>query len=234
MDLRLEDEIAALVPDDGGHLLGFAGLEGLLDRKYDGFEYAVSIGRKLDGAVIDAIARGPTRGYLELYRDTNRCLEGLAGGIAALLGKRGARALAITPTMSEEEDDPVYLETMRTTFSHKMAATRAGLGWIGKTDLLVTEEFGPRLRLVTVLTDRALEPLLPPVEESRCGECEECVRACPARAANGRAWDIRTDRDEFYDAFACRRKARELSRRRINMEISLCGVCVSVCPRGAS
>jgi epoxyqueuosine reductase len=230
--MRLEEEIAALVPDDGEHLLGFADMAGLLHERYRGFEHAVSIGKKLDGGIIDAVSSGPTREYYQLYRDTNLYLEGLAGRVAEKLEERGARALAVTPTMDEENDNPSYLETLRTTFSHKMAATRAGLGWIGKTDLLVTEEFGPRLRLVTVLTDRPLVPLRPPVDSSRCGECEECVRACPGRAANGRAWDVRTDRDEFYDAFACRRKARELSRRRIGRDTSICGICVSVCPRG--
>jgi epoxyqueuosine reductase QueG len=232
--MRLEEEITALVPEDGEHLMGFADLTGLLHQKYHGFEYAVSIGRKLDGVIIDAIAHGPTREYAELYRDTNRHLEELASGIAARLTERGVRALAITPTMDEEEGNPEYPETLRTTFSHKMAATRAGLGWIGKTDLLVTEEFGPRLRLVTVLAGRPLQPLRPPIDSSRCGECGECVRACPAGAANGRLWDIRTDRDEFYDAFACRRKARELSRRRIKRDVSICGICVSVCPRGSN
>lgn len=230
--MRLEEEIAALVPGDGGHLLGFADLTGLLHERYRGLEYAVSIGKRLDGGIIDAITSGPTRDYYRLYRDTNLYLEGLADRVAGLLGERGARALAITPTMDEENDDPSYLETMRTTFSHKMAATRAGLGWIGKTDLLVTEEFGPRLRLVTVLTDRLLAPLRPPVDESRCGDCEECVTACPGRAANGRPWDSSTDRDEFYDAFACRAAARKISRRLLNADVSLCGICVSVCPRG--
>lgn len=230
--MRLEDEIAALVPDNGEYLLGFADLRGLLHEKYAGYEYAVSIGKRLDGAVIDGIEQGPTREYYMLYRDSNLLLEDLAKQIAAKLKERGVGALAITPTMDEEEDITDYLESLRTTFSHKMAATRAGLGWIGKTDLLVSEEFGPRLRLVTVLAERPLEALRPPIDDSRCGECEECVSACPGHAANGGLWDIRTDRDEYYDAFACRDKARELSRRRIKADVSLCGICVSVCPRG--
>jgi epoxyqueuosine reductase len=231
--MRLEEEIAALVPDNGEYLLGFADLRGLLHEKYAGYEYAVVVGKRLDGGIIDGISSGPTHEYYELYRDTNLLLEELAESIVAKLAERGARALAITPTMDEEEEIPEYLESLRTTFSHKMAATRAGLGWIGKTDLLVTEEFGPRLRLVTVLLDRPLEPLRPTIDESRCGECEECVGACPGHAANGRLWDIGTDRDEYYDAFACRAGARLMSRRRIKMDISLCGICVSVCPQGS-
>jgi epoxyqueuosine reductase len=230
--MRLEEEIAALVPDDGEYLLGFADLRGLLHEKYAGYGHAVVVGKRLDDGIIDGIASGPTREYYELYRDTNLLLEELAGTIVERLAERGVGALAITPTMDEEEEIPEYLASLRTTLSHKMAATRAGLGWIGKTDLLVSEEFGPRLRLVTVLADRPLEALHPPIDESRCGDCEECVDACPGNAANGRLWDIRTDRDEYYDAFACRAGARKISRRNLKMDISLCGICVSVCPRG--
>ncbi len=206
--MRLEEEITALVPAGGEYLLGYADMRGLLHEKYRDYSHAVVVGKRLDDAVIDSIGEGPTRDYYDQYRETNLELEELAGSIAARLSGLGARALAITPTMDEECDDSLYLESLRVTFSHKMAATRAGLGWIGKTDLLVTEEFGPRLRLVSVLTDRLLEPLRPPVDESRCGGCEECVRACPGEAANGRLWDIHTDRDEFYNAFACRAAAR--------------------------
>jgi epoxyqueuosine reductase len=230
--MRLEEEITGWIPRTGEYLFGFADLRGLLDEKYHGYDYAVSIAKQLDDGIIDGIAEGPTREYYQLYNDTNRLLEELAESIVEKLAERGAQALAITPTMDEEEEIPEYLESLRTTFSHKMAATRAGLGWIGKTDLLVSEEFGPRLRLVTVLLDRPLEALRPPIDESRCGECEECVEACPGNAANGRLWDIYTDRDEYYDAFACRAGARKMSRRLLKKDISLCGICVSVCPRG--
>jgi len=35
----------------------------------------------------------------------------------------------------------------------KTIATRAGLGWIGKTALLITPQFGSAIRLNSVLTD---------------------------------------------------------------------------------
>ena len=38
--------------------------------------------------------------------------------------------------------------------SHKMVATRAGLGWIGKADLFISSRFGPRLRLVSILINK--------------------------------------------------------------------------------
>jgi epoxyqueuosine reductase len=62
----------------------------------------------------------------------------------------------------------------------KAWAARAGLGWIGKNNLLVSPVFGSFVFLATLVTDVALvydEP-----QESRCGNCERCVAACPTGA----------------------------------------------------
>jgi epoxyqueuosine reductase len=113
-----------------------------------------------------------------------------------------------------------------------MAATRAGLGWIGKTALFISKKFGPRLRLVTILIDHPIECANSPIEESRCGKCRVCVEKCPAQAANGKSWNINLDRDEFFNAFKCREKCRELAWKHLKQRISICGLCVSVCPMG--
>ncbi len=65
-----------------------------------------------------------------------------------------------------------------------MTATRSGVGWIGKSGNLITEAFGPEVRLGTILTSM---PLVPdrPIEESKCGDCAECVKRCPAYALAG-------------------------------------------------
>lgn len=70
-----------------------------------------------------------------------------------------------------------------------------------------------------------------PYAESKCGSCNICVNKCPAKAANGLLWNINTERDEFYDAFKCREKCRELAMKNFNINESVCGICISVCPR---
>lgn len=70
--------------------------------------------------------------------------------------------------------------------SLKHAATRAGLGTMGKNTLLANERFGNRLRLGGVLT---AAPLLAgkPLEKSLCvEECRKCLDACPVGALDGR------------------------------------------------
>ena len=42
--------------------------------------------------------------------------------------------------------------------SHKAVARTEGIGWQGKSLLIVSPQYGPRIRLATVLTDMPLEP----------------------------------------------------------------------------
>ena len=71
-----------------------------------------------------------------------------------------------------------FISKLYSLFNHKMAATSAGLGWIGKNGLLISTDYGPRLSLATVLTDAPLEPDAP-MEHSLCGECMLCMKHCP-------------------------------------------------------
>jgi epoxyqueuosine reductase len=64
----------------------------------------------------------------------------------------------------------------------KDAAVMAGLGCIGRSNILVTPEFGPRIRLRAMLLDREIEPT-GPVTYDPCSVCDEfCRNACPQMA----------------------------------------------------
>jgi epoxyqueuosine reductase QueG len=83
--------------------------------------------------------------------------------------------------------------------SFKHAAALAGLGTIGRHSLLITPEFGPRVRLACLLTEASLEPS-PMNEEQYCVNCDACIRECPAQALqvpeNGATYSM--------NKFACR------------------------------
>jgi len=230
--VEIENLIQRKIPDDGEHIWGFADLTGLLHPRFKGYDYGIVVGKKLEDRIIDSVIDGPNTEYHKLYIDTNRYLSGLVKEIAGELSALGVKSLAINPTPNEIDRADDYDRTLRHTFSQKMAATRAGLGWIGKTDLFISRKFGPRLRLASILVDYPLKPLNPPTDESECGKCNLCVAACPAKAANGKLWNIHVDRDEFYNASRCKETANRLSLERINQDMRLCGICVSVCPIG--
>ena len=220
-----------LIPAEN-YIYGFADLKGLLSKKFDGFNYGISLGRKLDYSIVDDIYEGPTMEYYYHYRKINEELALISGRISAELNEINIDTCTISPTVSTEELDTIYYKTLRTDLSHKMVATRAGLGWIGKTDLLITKKFGPRLRLTSILLQDRVIPESKPIDISRCGTCNICVDVCPAKAANGKIWDITVDREDFFDAGKCRNQCAEFGRTRLSMDARVCGMCVAACPIG--
>jgi epoxyqueuosine reductase len=227
----MQNEIINILPNQENYLIGFADMGDLIKDHYP-YRYAIVIGKKLDDAIINGIEDGPTMPYFELYKNTNDELNLITAQISRYLVQNGVPCLQIKSTVQEEDIPDGFGKTLRMNFSHKMAATRAGLGWIGKTDLLVSEKFGPRLRLATVLTNYRFDNLGIPVTESQCGKCNVCVETCPGHTANGKLWNVSLDRDEFYNAFKCRDMCRKLSLTRLDKKISICGICICVCPQG--
>jgi len=220
-----------LVPS-GNFIYGYCDLTGLLDKKFIGFNYGISIGIKLDPGIVDKVINGPTPEYFSHYRKANSDLALLTKSISEELTLNNIESLAVTPTVSTSDLDTIYFDTLRTDLSHKMVATRAGLGWIGKTDLFVSKEFGPRLRLVSILLKTPVKAKSRPIDKSRCGKCTICVDICPAKAANGKLWNIKVDRNEFYDPWKCRDKCAEFGRIKLGQDARVCGICVSACPVG--
>jgi epoxyqueuosine reductase len=215
------------------HLIfGFSDLTGLLAEKFGQFTHAIVIAEKLSDKIINGIEKGPTLEYYQHYKNINDDLLNIMLDLSEVLIEHDVRHRIIAPTVADDEMDREYFNTLEYSFSHKMAATRAGLGWIGKTDLFVSRQHGPRIRLATILTDRVLSQKNLPVEASECGECRLCVEACPAQAANGVSWNISTHRNVFFDPFKCLEKCREQSESNFGKRVSVCGICVSVCPVG--
>lgn len=214
-------------------LIGFSYLEGLLPRKFKKLNYGITIALKLDDKIIDGIKKGPTIEYAEHYDAINKTLNKIASDVKRMLKRKGYCAEVIKSTLGprEEKKVPNYYKTLSVEFSHKTAATRSGLGWIGKTALFISPKFGPRVRLVTILTDCELDTGHP-VKTSLCGDCDICVKKCPAQASNGKNWSVGMQREDFFDAFECRKTAREMVEQRIGTDETLCGICVAVCPIG--
>ena len=213
-------------------IYGFADLTGLIDKKFGDFIYGISIGRRLDREIINKVIEAPTKEYYSHYRQINEELEQLTNDISKDLNANGIDSINIQPTVSVAELDTTYFKSLRTDISHKMVATRAGLGWIGKTDLLVSKEFGPGLRLVSILLKTPLPAKSKPIDRSRCGACSICVEICPAKAANGKLWDISVEREKFFNPWKCRNQCAEFGKTKLGVDARVCGICVAACPIG--
>lgn len=194
-----------------------------LDDKGRSFPTAISWVWRMDPEIMRAIASGPTEAYAEEYARANCWLDRTGRGLSQELRRRGFRARPLDASV--RSDSTSY----RGEFPHKTAATRAGLGWIGRNCQLTTREFGPWVRLGTVFTDAPLESSAP-IDESFCGECRLCVDACPAGALRGELWFPGLPRERLLDPVACETwKSTQYS---AFQEGHVCGICASVCPHG--
>lgn len=159
--------------------------------------------------------------YHELLHDKRHLAVEALDSLCEAFKRLGIRYLPVPGGQ-----DQVSLEAA---FSHKYAATRAGLGWIGRNSLLVTPEWGPRVFLHTVLFHADLQAA-DPINESRCGECRTCLDACPVSCIEGACWKTGTARDDMLDVFACNNY--RLSRTLELGHKDECGFCLLACPIG--
>jgi epoxyqueuosine reductase QueG len=185
---------------------------------------AISLMVAFRASSLAGIRDRPTPEYFADYRRLNATLDAAASALADHVREGGARAVKVDATL--EDYDELEDWGRAGVFAHKTAATRAGLGWIGKTALFVSPELGPKVRLATVFTDLDL-PLGVPVDTGRCGRCRRCVDACPAGAGRDVRWEVGMPRDLLYDEKAC-----EAYLDGFPDLAGVCGVCVAVCPFG--
>ncbi len=156
-------------------------------------------------------------------RSARAVLEKVVAEIEGILRQHQVKYW-IPPVAQENEKE------LRALFSFKTAAARAGIGWFGKNDVIITEKYGPRVRLSAILIDDVFE-YNQPFTESRCpDECTKCIEICPCRALKNHQWTADTDRSEIIDYHKCNRMRSayipKLGRK------SACGLCLAACPVG--
>jgi epoxyqueuosine reductase QueG len=225
------DELKAAARAAGADLVGVADLEPFradgtmpLGTEFERFTKGLSVAIHLDDGTVDTIDGAPTPAYAQHYHEVNARLNRLTGWLVEWITARGYAACAVPASQILDQDNMLGL------ISHKAVARMAGIGWQGKSLLIVSREYGPRIRLATVLTDMPLS-IDGPVK-NRCGKCQACVKACPASAIkNVGTRDRYRDRDEALHFSRC--VGQTMAFKALpGIGTSICGVCVQVCPFG--
>lgn len=203
----------------GAAAFGTARVDDLMDRfpllsadLARGLVTGISVAVRLSGRILDDIEDRPTRLYFHHYRRVNHMLDMIAHTITTRLMEDGFDAVPIPASQT------IDWENQAGHLSHKVIAVKAGLGWIGRNNLLVTPSWGSQVRLVTVLTDAEAKSQTP-MEES-CGTCRACITACPAGAIGESPGEFDRDR--------CMAKVKELSKL-AGIGHYICGICVKAC-----
>ncbi|MDZ7260897.1 MAG: hypothetical protein ONB05_02090 [candidate division KSB1 bacterium] len=216
------NDVAALETfcrNHGASLFGTCSISHLKDTfllnpgELEGLTHAISIGVRLSRAVLNGIEDSPTLLYKWHYRQANVQLDKIAFLLSLKLQELGFLALPIAASQT------VDWQKQAGHLSHKRVAIEAGLGWLGRNNLVVNQEFGSQFRLVTVLTNMPLKQ--PEQQPFRCGDCYRCLAACPAKALG--------ETPEQYQFQKCFQLLSHFCKNK-NLGLYICGICVKACP----
>jgi epoxyqueuosine reductase len=109
----------------------------------------------------------------------------------------------------------------------KSVARDAGLGFIGKNTLLITESFGSWVFLSVILTTLVLTPGQP--QTSQCGSCRLCLEACPTDALTD-PFVLDARKCISYLTIENKNEIPDHLKSRIGNWIFGCDICQEVCP----
>ncbi len=232
--MNLISKLNSLACENGVTYFGIADLSYAHDFILDqggpviaGFPFSISLGITLPKAIVDQLPNRSQKSVATDYRHhaydvINQRLDHIASLLSLFLQQGGYMALPI-PSSKQVDDDRLCA-----TFSHKLAAHLSGLGWIGKSCLLVTPKDGPRVRWATILTKTSPGPTGTPMNE-RCGECTDCVDICPVKAFTGQPFRENESREVRYHTGKCKDYFGGMKGKDT---IDVCGMCLYVCPFG--
>ncbi len=175
------------IKDSGADFVAFVDISMLPADMVDGYSCAILFGKALSKEYISTLRAGQEPKRKEAI-NTEQKMDALAVKLAGLLEAEGYSSVA-------------KLKFGR--LPHKTVALRAGLGFIGKNNLLVTTRYGCAVMLGKVLTTAPFVTMSTVPQEPQCGDCEVCVNVCPTKALLGTTWDITTTRDEIITRKLC-------------------------------
>ena len=220
MNESIQSKLKELAKSYGADVVGFCALDKPV-KEYPSLTYALSLGVKLSDAVLNTIEDAPSFVYFQHYRTANALLDNVAFRLSREIEKLGFSALPVAASQSLGKNNPY-----RGVIPHKTVAVLSGLGFVGKSGLFLSTDFGSKLRLATILTDMPLQSELP-VLENGCGDCQLCKHACPAGAIYGEKPSRLQERN--FDPEKCSKYMKEhfqdVGRG------SVCGICIKVCPK---
>ncbi|MEK7825879.1 MAG: hypothetical protein AAB266_05585 [Nitrospirota bacterium] len=214
-DIRLE----RVARDSGAILFGVGDVSdlkesfnNLSEKTCHGLDIGISIGVKVSTRILEDIDDHPTRLYMHHYKSINILIDQIALKLSSIIEEEGFDAIPIPASQI------VDWEKQTAHLSHKMIAVRAGLGWIGRSNLIINPRYGAAVRYGSILTNMPLT-VHHPVEDG-CRDCYKCLDVCPASAIKESYRD--------YDMISCMNKLKWFQKN-YNTQHYICGICVKIC-----
>jgi len=171
----------------GADFVHFVDASALPADAVEGYSCAVLFGKVLSKEYINALRANEKPRTNEVI-NTERKMDSLAMKLASQLEAEGYNSIA-------------KLKFGR--LPHKTVALNAGLGFIGKNNLLVTDRYGCAVMLGKVLTTAPFATIKAPPMQPQCGGCNICIEVCPTKALRGTTWNVTATRDEMMVRKLC-------------------------------
>jgi epoxyqueuosine reductase QueG len=198
----MNDEIRQVLLENGASKVGFANISFLPEKATKGLPKAIVFCLAIQREDIIAMRCG-TKNVLQTIIAKENEADATADLLSLYLTGKGYNAFSL----SFENiclNNCYDADKLMTALPHKTIALLAGIGFIGKNKLLITEEYGCAFAMSAVLTDAPLtvkESCVPVT--AKCGTCNECKDTCPVNAVSGFEWTESGGRDAVVDVFKC-------------------------------
>ncbi|MCC0648521.1 epoxyqueuosine reductase [Clostridioides sp. ZZV15-6598] len=204
----MNDELKSILYNEGVDIIRFVDISEFPINQTRGFSKAILFCIGLSKKFIKDIYNSlPTDS--DEFLEKEEKMEKLADWISEYLQKKGYNAYAQSEKNNIEHRytergyiDP-KMQSGISPLPHKTIANISGIGFMGKNNLFITEEFGCALSMCTVLTDAPISVEKHPLTASKCGDCNVCVEKCPAKAIHGNAWTYQGGRESIIDISKC-------------------------------
>jgi len=195
------NELMSELNTRGANFVKVVDISMLSANENQGYSVAILIGIVLAPSYIFHLSKENIIDYSE-FSEKENSVDKLAEWSADFIKEKGYKAFA----QSERNLGlhGFYDGTTKTTpLPHKKIAILARLGWIGKSNLLVTKEYGSALCMCTVLTNAPLPIGNRSIIMPKCGECTVCKDICPTGAVHGSTWEPGMNRDFIVNVYHC-------------------------------
>ena len=180
----------------GASKVGFADVKGLASEFID-LPNGISLVLKLPKEAMFLVNDEEYKEYWKCFHAQIDKLTEISLKGEEYIKNLGYDAFALTMTRNECD-----MKKLLSILPYKTIATKSGLGWIGRSALFVTPEYGSAVALSAILTDMPLD-FATPITDSQCDDCTNCQDACPVDAINPQKWNDRLNRKDIIDIEVC-------------------------------
>lgn len=232
-----QEEVRGKAVALGAALVGFSRLnaDGCEDEGWKNFiranpySVAISLAYPISIEVCDTLleqTNGETlRAFMTHVRGRAEVLDSIGTKLVAFIEEKGFSALLIP-----RKGFPCKKELPAVPLSHMKYARLSGIGSMGDSGMLLTREYGPRVRLSTILTNCIdVDGIKTHLMEEICTHCGACGDICPSGCITGGRFRLDDPQTQYVLKDVCERyrvKNNEIYGTRF------CNLCMASCSIG--